>query len=114
MPVLNINTNVQIKDEEQLMQEATEIIFTELDKPKKYILIHVNSNQKMLFAGTHDPAVNARLLSLGTVEPEANKRVSARLCAIFEKHTGATGDRMYIEFTDPGYANLGYNHSTFG
>ncbi|KAI8053016.1 Tautomerase/MIF [Syncephalis plumigaleata] len=113
MPSLIIDTNVHVNDEDGLMQEATEIIFTELNKPKKYIMVQVNANRKMIWNNSNAPLVNARLLSLGTVEPEVNKKVSHRLCTLFEKHTGATGDRMYIEFTDPGRPNLGHNFATF-
>ncbi|RKP26706.1 putative ATLS1-like light-inducible protein [Syncephalis pseudoplumigaleata] len=113
MPTLIISTNARVENEEALMQDATEIIHTELGKPKKYILVEVRDNCKMIMNGSTAPAVNARLLSLGTMEPEANKRVANRLCALFEKHTGAAGDRTYIEFTDPGRANLGYNYATF-
>lgn len=51
MPFLIINTNSHIDNMQNFLVEATNLLATELNKPKNYIVVEYNFNKNMLFGG---------------------------------------------------------------
>ncbi|EJD53023.1 Tautomerase/MIF [Auricularia subglabra TFB-10046 SS5] len=84
-----------------------------LGKPEKYISVSYTYNETLSFSGTHEPAILVIITSLGNISPDANEKYSATFFAFFNEKLGVPGDRGYISFVDPGYANIGYQGTTF-
>jgi len=112
MPVLQITTNVTVDDATSLAKQASGLVAEMLGKPENYVMVTVNDNADLVFAGTDDPCAHLVLKSLGLPEAET-KAYSARLCAFIEQQLGVSPSRTYIEFVSPERHMFGWNNSTF-
>ncbi|MDZ7774693.1 MAG: phenylpyruvate tautomerase MIF-related protein [Bacteroidales bacterium] len=65
MPVLKIQTNVQHEEKQQLMKEATQLVAELLEKPEKFIMVHLETNHHMMFGGNVSGLIYAELKSIG-------------------------------------------------
>ncbi len=113
MPYLKIQTNVKIGDKQKWMSEATTLLSDMLGKPSAYIMVVIQDEQAMMFAGGSGPLAFAELKSIGLPENET-KALSSRLCDFIESTTGIPSDRIYIEFSNARGHMFGWNGSTFG
>jgi hypothetical protein len=112
MPVLQITTNVTVDDTRSLAQQASSLAADMLGKPESYVMVIVNGNANLVFAGTDDPCAHLVLKSLGLPEAET-KTYSARLCAFVEQQLGVSPSRTYIEYVSPERSMFGWNNTTF-
>ncbi|MGD8803400.1 MAG: phenylpyruvate tautomerase MIF-related protein, partial [Gammaproteobacteria bacterium] len=97
MPVLQITTNLNIDDATSLAKQASGLVADMLGKPESYVMVSINGDADLVFAGTDDPCAHLVLKSLGLPESET-KNYSARLCAFIEQQLGVSPPRTYIEF----------------
>ncbi len=67
----------------------------------------------MFFNNSNDPAYVVYISSIGNLDPTTNKKISKELSEFLEKELGASNDRGYIHFHDPGRANCGWSGRTF-
>ena len=112
MPVLHITTNVTVADTSSLAKQASSLAADLLGKPESYVMVIVNGDNDLVFAGTDDPCAHLVLKSLGLPESET-KNYSARLCAFIDQQLGVSPSRTYIEFVSPERHMFGWNNSTF-
>ena len=112
MPVLQIATNVTIDDSDALAKQASSLVAELLGKPESYVMICINANTDMMFAGTSDPCAHLVLKSLGLPESET-KTYSEKLCSFIEQQFGVPPSRTYIEFINPERHLFGWNSGTF-
>jgi phenylpyruvate tautomerase PptA (4-oxalocrotonate tautomerase family) len=112
MPVLQITTNITVDDATSLAKQASGLVAEMLGKPEGYVMVTVNDNADLMFAGTGDPCAHLVLKSLGLPESET-RNYSARLCAFIEQQLGVSPSRTYIEFVSPERHMFGWNNSTF-
>jgi phenylpyruvate tautomerase len=114
MPLLKIQTNVPMDAEAQqaLAVSASRAVADMLDKPERYVMVSVEGNPAMLFAGSDDPLAYLELKSIGL---PCNKtgELSAALAALLGEHLGLSADRVYIEFADAPRNMWGWNGGTF-
>ncbi|KAI4523220.1 Tautomerase/MIF [Schizophyllum commune Loenen D] len=118
MPVLDLTVNVQIPDAKALSLELSKVGAKILGKPESYISVLIKVNETLTFGGTHDPAFQLVITSLGNVNPAANEKYSKALSEFLKEKLGLSNDRGYMfvlsyAFIDPGNANLGYQGTTF-
>ena len=112
MPVLQITTNVSIEDAEALAKQASSLTAEILGKPESYVMVNINSDADLIFAGSDEPCALLMLTSLGL--PEAETKVySEKLCAFIEQQLGVPPARTYIEFSSPERHMFGWNSGTF-
>ncbi|MEX1014079.1 MAG: phenylpyruvate tautomerase MIF-related protein [Candidatus Paceibacterota bacterium] len=111
MPILKIQTNQEIKHQENVLKETSLMLAELLQKPEKYIMILLEKSE-MLFAGENSLCLYAELKSIGLPTEKTNE-FSEVLCSFFEKHFGVSSDRIYIEFTNSEKHMLGWNNKTF-
>ncbi|KAJ8268782.1 hypothetical protein COCON_G00113890 [Conger conger] len=115
MPMFVVNTNVsKASVPEALLTEATQELAKAMGKPAKYIAVHINPDQMMMFGGKLDPCALCTLHSIGKIGGEANKEYSKLLCGLLNKHLGISPDRMYVSFFDMEAQNVAWNNTTFG
>jgi len=114
MPYLTIQTNRPVSPDqrEPLLAAASRLLAKELGKPEAYVMVGLNSEVPMLFAGTGEPAVYAELKSIGLPAGQI-KSLSRAICSLLEQQLDISPARVYIEFTDIKGGHWGWNSGTF-
>lgn len=114
MPLLQIKTNTDIEPGHRgpLLQEASKLIAEALGKPERYVMLTLETQQPMLFAGTDEPAAYLELKSIG-LPTDTTKALSGTLCDFINKRLNIPKDRIYIEFADAKRNMFGWNGGTF-
>jgi phenylpyruvate tautomerase len=52
--------------------------------------------------------------SIGGLSDDVNRKLSQQVCQLLHDSLGVPSDRVYLNFTDVGAGNWGWNGSTFG
>ena len=112
MPVLQITTNVEAKDTAELATKASGLTAGILGKPESYVMVSIQTDASMTFAGSAEPCAFLMLKSLGLNESETSK-YSEALCSFIEQQLGIPPSRTYIEFVSPERHMFGWNNGTF-
>ncbi|GFS38555.1 tautomerase/MIF superfamily protein [Actinidia rufa] len=86
MPCLNLSTNVNLdgNDTSSILKEATSSVAKLVGKPEAYVMIVLKGSVPMAFGGTEQPAAYGELVSIGGLNPDVNKKLSAAISAILE------------------------------
>ncbi|XP_074270728.1 uncharacterized protein LOC141594621 isoform X1 [Silene latifolia] len=102
MPCLNISTNVNLEgvDTSAILSEATSSIATIIGKPPAYVMVVLKGSVPMAFGGTEQPAAYGELVSIGGLNPDTNKKLSAAIAAILETKLSVPKSRFFIKFYD--------------
>jgi phenylpyruvate tautomerase len=114
MPFIKIQTNQKIAESaaKALASKASGTVARLLGKPEAYVMVSVESNPAMQFAGSDEPLAYLELKSIGlpqSITPAA----SQALCDLVAGETGVAANRIYIEFTDAPRHLWGWNGDTF-
>jgi len=112
MPVFQVNTNVEVADQDSFLVDASSLVASLLGKPESYVIIQLSDNQQMSFAGTSEPLAFCTLKSLG-LNSSQTAELSKQLCDFLTTKLGIEVSRIYIEFAAPERAMFGWNGSTF-
>ena len=115
MPLLRIQTNVPaLPDERQksLLATASRLVAHQLGKPERYVMVAMDHNPAMLFAGEDEPLAYLELKSIG-LPADATGSLSLALCELTREALGISPDRVYIEFSDAAPHMWGWNGGTF-
>jgi len=114
MPFLKIQTNqtIQATLSESLIKLASGEVAKLLGKPESYVLVSLEYNSAMCFAGTDAPLAYLELKSIGLPE-SATQKLSEALCDLVQNQLGVDRNRIYIEFADASRAMWGWNGGTF-
>ena len=114
MPLLKIQTNVKIPDDQHhtLLTRASSTTASILGKPEAYVMATLESNPDMLFAGSAEPLAYLELKSIGLPE-DGKKALSSSLCQLITDQLSIDTDRIYIEFTNAERHMWGWDGDTF-
>jgi len=112
MPLLQINTNISIKDTTALAKDASRIVAGMLGKPESYVMVIINAEAAMVFGGSENSTAHLKLKSLGLDESKTAD-YSNHLCGFIQNTLGIAPARIYIEFSDPKRHMWGWNSGTF-
>ena len=114
MPFLRIQTSTELTAEQAngLAARASALVSEQLDKPERYVMVSVEHNSAMLFAGSDAPLAYLELKSIGLPE-SITADTSRALCQLLAEATGIDPERIYIEFSDAPRKMWGWNSSTF-
>jgi phenylpyruvate tautomerase len=115
MPYLKLNTNVTVDNEQspKLLSRLSQLLAQETGKPERYVLIELNAERPLLFAGKDEPLAYLECKSIG-LSPKQAKSLSASLCQLLETSLNLSPDRVYIEFSNCPGEFWGWNGATFG
>jgi hypothetical protein len=115
MPLLKLTTNAGTTEHpETLLPDLSRRVAALLGKPEGYVMVVLETEQVMSFAGTTKPALYAELKNVGRFTPDQTEKLSAELCTALENALKVPKDRIYIEFT-PAEGHLwGHAGETFG
>ncbi len=113
MPLLRIQTNHKINAETRsgLLREASAMVAQILGKPERYVMLSLEFNPDMLFAGEDGPLAYLELKSVG-LPSERTDEISAALCSMMEDTLDIPRERVYIEFADAERNLWGWNGGT--
>ena len=114
MPLLTIRTNISLDDKtaQTLCGQASSHVASLLAKPESYVLISLQHNTVMSFAGDASPCAMLELKSLGLPEQQTAE-FSESLCDFINQHTGIPTERIYIQFSNPERHMWGWDKRTF-
>ncbi|XP_057523799.1 uncharacterized protein LOC130803626 isoform X1 [Amaranthus tricolor] len=102
MPCLNISTNVSLEgvDTSSILSEATSSIAKLIGKPESYVMVVLKGSVPMAFGGTEQPAAYGELVSIGGLNPDTNKKLSAAIASILETKLSVPKSRFFLKFYD--------------
>lgn len=114
MPLLKIQTNAAIDDQKggALLKSVSPRIAKALNKPEQYMMVSLEANLPMLFAGTSEPAAFMELKGIGLPTARTGE-LSRLLCQWAESELGVARERIYINFSDVPATLWGWNGTTF-
>ncbi len=114
MPYLKIQTNLPLskKAERTVLKNASQLVAELLGKPESYVMVALEANIPMLFAGSDDPVAFLELKSIG-LPAQRTKDLSEALCQMVEGHLGVPSDRVYVKFIDVKRGMWGWKGDTF-
>jgi len=112
MPYLNIQTNLPRLKKTDILKHASSLVATELDKPEEFVMVALEADTPMLFAGSDDPVAFLELKSIG-LPGGKTKKLSAALCALIEQHPGIPKERVYVKFIDVQRSMWGWKGDVF-
>jgi phenylpyruvate tautomerase PptA (4-oxalocrotonate tautomerase family) len=114
MPYLKIQTNLPLskKAERAILKTASTLVAEQLGKPEGFVMVALEADTPMLFAGSDDPVAFLELKSVG-LPARKTKDLSAALCQLVEGHLGIPRDRVYVKFIDVKHGMWGWKGDTF-
>ena len=111
MPLLNISTNYEIKNEQTLLSKSSHFISSLLNKPENFVMVKLSDSLEMFFAGTNKPCCFIEIKSIGSLEPS---KMSKPICEFFSNELEIPIDRIYIFFQNVDSSMWAWNSRTFG
>ncbi len=114
MPLLKIQTNVPVDDAtaNELLARGSATVAEQLGKPERYVMVSVEHNPHMLFAGSAEPLAYLELKSIG-LPGDRTADLSRALADLLGDSLDLAPDRVYIEFADAARHMWGWNGGTF-
>ncbi|KAF9591948.1 hypothetical protein IFM89_010306 [Coptis chinensis] len=102
MPCLNLSTNVSLEgvDTSSVLSEATRSVANIIGKPEAYVMIVLKGSIPIAFGGTEQPAAYGELVSIGGLNPDTNKKLSAAIATILETKLSVPKNRFFLKFYD--------------
>lgn len=115
MPYLKLKTNVPVTEQQSapLLNRLSKVMAQGTSKPERYVLIELQDNNAMLFAGSNAPLAYLECKSIGLSTSQA-KTLSAAITQVLTETLAIKSDRIYIEFSDCPAEFWGWNGGTFG
>ena len=111
MPLLNISTNKEIKNEQMFLAKSSAFISSLLNKPENFVMVKLSDSLQMLFAGTNEPCCFIEIKSIGSIE---SSKMSKPICEFFSNEMGISIERIYIFFQNVDSGMWAWNSRTFG
>lgn len=79
----------------------------------QYVMIVLKGSVPMAFGGTEQPAAYGELVSIGGLNPDVNKKLSAAIASILETKLSIPKSRFFLKFYDTKGSFFGWNGTTF-
>jgi phenylpyruvate tautomerase len=114
MPYLKIQTNLPLskKAERTILKTASSLVAREMGKPEEFVMLALQDNTHMLFAGSDDPVAFLELKAVG-LPVRKTKKLSELLCKLIEDHLGIPPSRVYVKFINVKNGMWGWKGDTF-
>ena len=112
-PSIVLHTNVKMGEKKRaFMTAVSKALASSLGKPESFVAVCVNDGCDMIWGGEDTPCALGTLYSLGAINLENNKKVTAKITELLGEFDVAP-NKMYINFFDVPRENIGYNGATF-
>lgn len=113
MPLLTVYASVRLNQPQALVQQLSRFTAELLGKSESYVMIHIQDNQRMGFAGNDAPCALMVLESLDLPQ-DKTPDYSSRLCEYASQQLEIPTNRIYIKFSSPERHLWGWDGRTFG
>jgi phenylpyruvate tautomerase len=115
MPLLKLETTVALPDDKKqaLLASLSKIVAGTIGKPEQYVMVVINP-AAILMSGKPGDAAFVDIHSIGGLNDKVNRQLAQKVCAALKESLGVSPDRIYLNFTDVGGGNWGWNGDTFG
>lgn len=115
MPLIRVTTSAAAPaDAGPLLQELSATLASLLAKPERYVMTVLQTGVPMTFAADPAPACIAEIRSIGALDGDKPRQLSAAVGELIRRHLGVPAERTYIDFQDVPGRLWGWNGSTFG
>jgi len=115
MPLIHIQTSAPSPtDPDPLLLELSGELARLLGKPERYVMTLLNAPVPMRFGGDASPCCYVEVKSIGGLDGDQPRRISAALCGWLERHLGVPAARVYIGFEDVPARLWGWDGGCFG
>ena len=111
MPLLNISTNKEIKNEQILLAKSSDFVSSLLNKRENFVMIKLMHSLPMYFAGTNQLCSFIEIKSIGSLVPS---KMAKPICEFFSTELQIPSERIYIFFDDVDSHQWAWNSRTFG
>ncbi len=114
MPYLRIQTNRSVHEATRpgLLARASRTVAEALGKPEHYVMVALETDAPMVFAGSDAPLAYLELKSIG-LSDDQTADLSRVLSGLVQAELDIPQDRVYIEFADAPRRMWGWNGDTF-
>ena len=111
MPLLRIQTSTDVLKKDDFLNCLSSSLSSLTGKPESYVMIILEDNKLIVFAGDSSPSAFVEVKSIGAINP---KLMSKDISKLIEEKLNIPSSRVYINFEDISPKCWGYNSSTFG
>ena len=113
MPFINTKTTVSLSDagKDTLTAALGRITRECLGKGENWVMTGYEDNADLSFRGSSGPAAYIEVKSFGTPSASGTSKMTAEICALFEKELSIPADRIYVSYYPTGM--WGWNGSNF-
>ena len=111
MPLLNISTNRNVKNEQELLAKSSAFISSILNKSENFVMVKLDDKSQIYFAGTDEICCFIELKSIGSLSPSI---ISKPICEFFSSELKIPLERIYIYFQEVDSNMWAWNNKTFG
>lgn len=112
MPCLKIKTNHRVSGQNDLMDRAAETVCSVLSKPREVMMVVLEDEAGISFAGTRRTAAYMELKGIN-LDDSLTGTLSAELCSLVAENLDIPQDRIYIVFESVDRKMWGVNGTTF-
>tara|TARA_Y100000589_G_scaffold34467_1_gene28837 strand:+ start:437 stop:772 length:336 start_codon:yes stop_codon:yes gene_type:complete len=111
VPLINISTNKEIKNEQMLLAKSSALISSLTGKPEKFVMVKLTDSLKMHFSGSNESCCFIEIKSIGSIEPS---EMSKPICEFFSNELEVSKERIYVFFQNVEANMWAWNSGTFG
>ncbi len=112
MPYFSITSNQPLATDAGQLETLSKTVAEALGKPEAYVMVALDHNPSMLFAGSDQALAYCQLKSLG-LEKNQTTQLSQTLCTCIQQLYAIEPSRIYIEFSAPARPMWGWDNRTF-
>ena len=112
MPLITVKTSgIHIENETKFLNQISNELANLTGKPQSYVMVILEPNCKIIFAGEIKPACFIEVKSIGAINPPLMTESFSRIVSDLLK---IPMNRIYIAFEDVKASQWGFNGKTFG
>jgi len=112
MPYVNVKTNQSIQ-KDSAMSQISSFMTTLLNKPEQWMMISIDDQMAMMFAGETEPCAIIQIKSIGLKTNEC-KDIAPKVSTFFESLLSIPGQRIYIDMINIDRQMFAWNGKIFG
>jgi phenylpyruvate tautomerase len=115
MPLVSLQTNRLLTEEQsgELLAGISKTAAQLIGKPEQYVMVTIHQGPAMM-AGTRQDCAFLDIRSIGGLNPQVNRQLSAALGQLLQRALNLEPRRIYLNFVDVPADQWGWNMTTFG
>ncbi len=111
MPLIKIESSRDVPPE--VLAGLSKITAESIGKPETYVMVCA-AKADLMMAVAEGNAAFVEVKSIGGLEPDVCRTLSAEICGLLNEQLEISADRIYLNFTDVPASQWGFNGSLFG